>query len=119
MEISSKTGKGTTGRHLGDQRGLAVVGSKRQVELCHLGMMSTKRPRQPKKSQCIKCGKWYTVQNIGNHIQNCVQWDCRDDTIPSPEVSQLGELSDDDVLMDMMKGTPIFVQIGVVECSIG
>lgn len=70
----------------------------RQVELCHTDtMMSTTRPCQPKNHQCMQCKRWYTAKGIGNHVQNCMKWD---DAPPSPCLSELGNASDDGMLME-------------------
>jgi hypothetical protein len=62
--------------------------------------MATKRPRQPKDHQCLQCLRWYTAKNIGTHTQNCAKWDIPDEDTLSLQLSQLGELQDDDTIME-------------------
>ena len=62
--------------------------------------MATKRPRQPRDHQCLQCLRWYTARNIGIHTQNCAKWDIPNEDTQSPQLSQLGELPGDDIIME-------------------
>jgi len=62
--------------------------------------MATKRTRQPKDHQCLQCHRLYTAKNIGTHTQNCTKWDTPGGGTSSRLISQLGEQSDDDSIIE-------------------
>jgi len=81
---------------------LAVVESKFEPLAADFATsnMATRRTRQPKDHQCLQCRRLYTAKNIGTHTQNCTKWDIPGGGTLSRLISQLGEQSDDDSIME-------------------
>jgi len=64
--------------------------------------MATKRMQQPKDRRYLQCHRFYTSKNMGIHTQNCTKWDIPGGGTSSQLISQLGEQSDDDSIMEEM-----------------